>query len=59
MATDGADGETQTHDLLITSQLLYQLSYTGRYRRIRIMLTALLARTALYVSVPVPLALYR
>ena len=26
---NGAESETQTHDLLITSQLLYQLSYSG------------------------------
>ena len=25
----GAGGRTRTHDLLITNQLLYQLSYTG------------------------------
>jgi hypothetical protein len=26
---DGADGQNRTGDLLITSQLLYQLSYVG------------------------------
>ena len=26
---DGADGGTRTRDLLITNQLLYQLSYIG------------------------------
>ena len=29
-ALDGAGGRTRTPDLLITNQLLYQLSYTGR-----------------------------
>ena len=28
---DGAGDRSRTHDLLITSQLLYQLSYTGKY----------------------------
>jgi hypothetical protein len=28
----GAGSGTRTHDLLITSQLLYQLSYTGEAR---------------------------
>ncbi|GEM_PF-4087172 len=28
---DGADGESRTHDLLITNQLLYQLSYIGLF----------------------------
>ena len=27
--TNGAGDRSRTHDLLITSQLLYQLSYTG------------------------------
>ena len=30
----GADDGTRTRDLLITSQLLYQLSYTGTTREI-------------------------
>jgi hypothetical protein len=29
----GANGGTRTHDLLITSQLLYQLSYIGLYNK--------------------------
>ena len=29
MAQNGAGDRSRTHDLLITSQLLYQLSYTG------------------------------
>ena len=28
---NGAGGKTRTHDLLITNQLLYQLSYTGTH----------------------------
>ncbi len=28
--SDGACGQTRTPDLLITNQLLYQLSYTGK-----------------------------
>ena len=28
---DGAGGRTRTGDLLITNQLLYQLSYTSEY----------------------------
>ncbi len=28
-STGGADGQTRTGDLLITNQLLYQLSYIG------------------------------
>ena len=28
---DDAGDRSRTHDLLITSQLLYQLSYTGKY----------------------------
>ena len=31
MAQNGAGDRSRTHDLLITSQLLYQLSYTGIY----------------------------
>jgi hypothetical protein len=31
--THGADGRSRTDDLLITSQLLYLLSYIGRLRR--------------------------
>lgn len=29
----GAGGRTRTDDLLITNQLLYQLSYAGRFAR--------------------------
>ena len=32
MAQNGAGDRSRTHDLLITSQLLYQLSYTGNLR---------------------------
>ena len=32
---DGADGRTRTGDLLITNQLLYQLSYVGIARQRR------------------------
>ena len=31
MAQNGAGDRSRTHDLLITSQLLYQLSYTGKF----------------------------
>ncbi len=31
-AFNGADGRTRTGDLLITNQLLYQLSYVGATR---------------------------
>ena len=32
---EGAGSETRTRDLLITNQLLYQLSYTGVFSRMR------------------------
>ena len=32
---NGADGQTRTDDLLITNQLLYQLSYVGQAGRDR------------------------
>ena len=31
ISENGAGDRSRTHDLLITSQLLYQLSYTGKY----------------------------
>ena len=34
MAQNGAGDRSRTHDLLITSQLLYQLSYTGIFEMV-------------------------
>ena len=39
---NGAGGKTRTHDLLITNQLLYQLSYTGTHL---VVLPTITART--------------
>ena len=49
----GAVGRTRTADLLITNQLLYQLSYNGK----RLHYTATVSADATTCMGPVPLAL--